>query len=95
MIQVASSAAAPRDAVSTDAASIDGERAARVEADLVAASWRIAQLERELARRSRPEATPTAREQQLERALVLAQREIAESRGRSGREDGASTTDAP
>jgi hypothetical protein len=95
VIQGASSAAAPRDAVSADAVSIDGERAARVEADLVAASWRIAQLERELARRSRPEATPTAREHELERALVLAQREIAESRGRLGREDGASTTDAP
>lgn len=57
------------------------ERAARVEADLVAASWRIAQLEREAAERGAPDHNDRSqKERELERALVLAQREIAELR---------------
>jgi hypothetical protein len=57
------------------------ERAARVEADLVAASWRIAQLEREAAERGGPLlADSSQKERELEHALVLAQREIAELR---------------
>ncbi|MBL9024481.1 MAG: hypothetical protein JNL21_19960 [Myxococcales bacterium] len=57
------------------------ERAARVEADLVAASWRIAQLEREAAERGAPLlADSSQKERELEHALVLAQREIAELR---------------
>lgn len=58
------------------------ERAARVEADLVAASWRISQLEREVAERKAGESVePGVRERELERALMVAQREIAELRG--------------
>jgi hypothetical protein len=57
------------------------DRAARTEADLVAASWRITQLERELARAgSAQTADATARERELELALVAAQREIADLR---------------
>ncbi|NUO50013.1 MAG: hypothetical protein HOV80_14250 [Polyangiaceae bacterium] len=49
---------------------------------MVAASWRISQLEREVAERKAAEsAEPGGRERDLERALVIAQREIAELRG--------------
>ncbi len=56
------------------------ERAARAQADLVAASWRISQLEREAREAAAPPHDPTRKETDLERALVLAQREIAELR---------------
>jgi SAM-dependent methyltransferase len=64
-------------AAESAAPSIDAERAARAEADLSAASWRIAQLEREIAARSATETPPDARTRDLERALVSAQAEIA------------------
>jgi hypothetical protein len=63
---------------------IDAERAARAEADLSAASWRIAQLEREIAARSATETSPDARTRDLERALVSAQAEIAALRSTAG-----------
>lgn len=57
------------------------ERAARAEADLMASSWKVSQLERTLAQRAAEAAQPAdARLGLLERALVLAQREIAELR---------------
>lgn len=56
------------------------DRVARSQADLTAAGWRIAQLEREL--EARPSSPRPASEQQreLEGALVLAHRELAELR---------------
>jgi SAM-dependent methyltransferase len=66
------------------APSIDAERAARAEADLSAASWRIAQLEREIAARSATETSPDTRTRDLERALVSAQAEIAALRSAGG-----------
>ncbi len=69
-------------ALSQEHATEAAERAARVEADLVAASWRISQLEREVAEgRATEPVEPGARERELERALMIAQREIAELRG--------------
>lgn len=70
------------------------ERAARAEADILASTWRISQLERELARRgpARDPSTVSSTERDLELALTAAQREIALLRG-AGREiqDAAST----
>ncbi len=87
-------AAAEADAAAVARAQEAAERAARVEADLVAASWRITQLERELAQTTAAPSEPGARERELERALVLAQREIAELRG-AGRSVGAGTSLQP
>lgn len=63
------------------------ERAARAEADILASTWRISQLERELARRgpARDPSTVSSAERDLELALTAAQREIALLRG-AGRE---------
>jgi SAM-dependent methyltransferase len=58
------------------------ERAARAEADLVAAAWRVSQLEREVARNAAPR-TSTDRERELESALAIAQRELADARSAS------------
>lgn len=51
--------------------------AAKREADLQASTWRIAQLERELAREQRVRAEPGERERALEAALAAAQHELA------------------
>ncbi|HTJ83866.1 MAG TPA: methyltransferase domain-containing protein, partial [Polyangiaceae bacterium] len=72
------------------AAEVLAERAARAEADVVATEWRIAQLERELARRGGGADVASRRERELERALVLAQRELAEARSRGEVEPDAS-----
>lgn len=60
----------------------DADRAllARLHADASAASWRIAQLERELASRPAIPAAPDQRTRSLEEALVAAQQEISELR---------------
>jgi SAM-dependent methyltransferase len=71
------------------------ERAARAEADLVAASWKLAQLERELdLHKSGKPADASARERELERALVAAQRELAEAREALVRPDRGGPSDA-
>lgn len=59
---------------------VDRGQLARLQADASASTWRIAQLERELA--SRPAIPPAAdaRTRSLEEALVTAQREISELR---------------
>ncbi len=69
------SASAPVEARSSDLV----ERAARAEADLLAANWKIARLEREATRRARAEGSdPTSSAtRELEIALTAAQREIA------------------
>ncbi len=55
------------------------ERAARAEADLLAANWKIARLEREATRRARADGSDptTSATRELEIALTAAQREIA------------------
>lgn len=58
------------------------ERAARAEADLMAATWKIAKLEREVAQGT--QASPDAAARALELALAAAQREIALLRGPAG-----------
>lgn len=55
-----------------------GEIVARQAADLEAARWRVAALERELGARNPSERTASERERELEHALVLAHREIGE-----------------
>jgi hypothetical protein len=54
-------------------------KAARCEADLMAASWRIVQLEQRLAEHELP-AAPGAVQSELEQALVAAHREVAQLR---------------
>ena len=56
------------------------ERAARAQADLTAASWRIAQLERELVTRPIEPRAASERQRELEEALVAAHRELADAR---------------
>jgi SAM-dependent methyltransferase len=60
------------------------EAAAACEADLVAARWRIAQLEHELVDARAGAGTPPSADGDLERALDLAQREIATLRASGG-----------
>ncbi|NUP11159.1 MAG: hypothetical protein HOW73_34370 [Polyangiaceae bacterium] len=61
------------------------DRAARAEADLMAATWKISRLEREIARQGSPERTdPGVTVRELEVALTAAQREIALLRGAAG-----------
>jgi hypothetical protein len=54
--------------------------AARSEADLQAATWRIAQLERELTDARREPAEPTPVQMELEQALAAARDEVASLR---------------
>jgi hypothetical protein len=54
--------------------------AARTEADLQAATWRIAQLERELAEARRLAPEPAAVQLELEEALAAARDEVASLR---------------
>jgi len=54
--------------------------AARAEADLTAAAWRIAQLERELSDCRRSPASPTVVQVELEQALAAARDEVASLR---------------
>jgi len=61
-------------------------RAARAEADLKAAEWRIAQLEQTLLAEERGYLEPETVELQLEQALLAAQQEIAELRRAAGPE---------
>ncbi|UQA62148.1 hypothetical protein [Polyangium aurulentum] len=63
-------------------------RAARAEADLKAAEWRIAQLEHMLVAEERGYLEPATVELQLEQALMAAQQEIASLRRASGPEGG-------
>lgn len=77
------SASAPTPPTAAAQAALEelAERAARAEADLLASGWKLAQLERTLAQRAAESTQPAdARLGVLERALVLAQREIAELR---------------
>lgn len=60
------------------------ENAARAEADLQAARWRIAQLEREIAESSSASREPTAVQIELEAALAAARDEVASLRRRIG-----------
>ncbi|MGK3985428.1 hypothetical protein WME99_20450 [Sorangium sp. So ce136] len=69
--------------------------AASSEADLRAASWKIAQLERELGEARDTAASPAALHDELEQALVAAQAEIAALRRAAEREEaGAGRGDA-
>jgi hypothetical protein len=63
-------------------------RAARAEADLKAAEWRIAQLEHMLVAEERGYLEPATIELQLEQALLAAQQEIASLRRATGPEGG-------
>src|SRR5262249_14925819 len=54
--------------------------AARSEADLQAAAWRIAQLERELSEARRQESEPSSVQIELEEALAAARDEVASLR---------------
>lgn len=58
------------------------ERAARNQADLASAGWRIAQLEREIEARPKEPRPASERQRELEQALILAHRELAEVRMR-------------
>lgn len=58
--------------------------AARCEADLQAAQWRVAQLERELEEARDPAATPDRAQRELEQALIIAQAEIEALRRAAG-----------
>lgn len=61
------------------------DRAARAEADLMAAAWKISRLEREISRQESPERDdPGLAVRELETALAAAQREIAMLRGAAG-----------
>ncbi|MFO0613095.1 MAG: hypothetical protein U0414_10925 [Polyangiaceae bacterium] len=74
---------AARDAKATvtgSASEADRAQLARLQADAAAASWKIAQLERELAARPPIPPAADARTRALEEALVAAQREISELR---------------
>jgi len=86
---------APASGLDAAAAEELAERAARAEADSVAASWRVAQLEREVARRANAAVeTASHRERELERALSLAQRELAEARSRGDEAPTGRSTEA-
>ncbi|WP_437607077.1 hypothetical protein WMF20_40285 [Sorangium sp. So ce834] len=63
--------------------------AAASEADLRAASWKIAQLERELSESRDTAGAPQALHEELEQALVAAQAEIASLRRAAEREEAA------
>jgi SAM-dependent methyltransferase len=64
------------------------DRAARAEADLQAARWRITQLEQSLAAEERGEHTPDAVQLHLEQALLAAHQELAALRRAVGPEGG-------
>jgi SAM-dependent methyltransferase len=60
------------------------DAAAKAEADLMAATWRVAQLERELDAARAYAAEPSRAERELESALTLARQELATLRGPRG-----------
>jgi hypothetical protein len=69
------------------------DRAARAEADLMAANWKIAKLEREVSQSA--QAAPDAVARELSIALAAAQREIALLRGPAGYDEAFLRTHAP
>ncbi|WP_437966051.1 hypothetical protein WMF04_41535 [Sorangium sp. So ce260] len=69
--------------------------AAASEADLRAASWKIAQLERELTEARGTVGAPPALHEELEQALIAAQAEIAALRRAAEREDVVEEREAP
>lgn len=93
-----SSSAGPREGAAGGERAVGGshqlaDRAARAEADLMAANWKIAKLEREVSQSAQAAPDTVARE--LSIALAAAQREIALLRGPAGYDEAFLRTHAP